>query len=385
MTHRMMPILFINLGGEMMYIVNQRLIAQEVPPDRSLKVLNDIAGTMFNRKFIEEIFINHQSLYNKEILRTMFEKLVHASIMRLNENSMEKLYDLMIMAVKFQILSCRHPKEILGVTLNHLDAIRTFVSEDDVISNLQLTHQLLIKNNAELSIAQFQSIRYSILNFLGGDKIRVSVFLNEGLQKLDGSLLFEPSYLIPQEIVPAGEITFFDEDENTKKTTKFFPGMEYEFVDSKCFLEWNAIGKRGTALGTNLYYSDNLGRKDETESLHNYNPMNSRSQSHPPKCDRKFVKDELNLLAKLLCRNQDDSKNTGDTEDRSTFKLNLFNNLDTSTDGKRNEKCTFLEDFTYSRDQSESREEIEKVMKEMMPMSITEEDEDILSLLDKAT
>ncbi|CAB4068012.1 unnamed protein product [Lepeophtheirus salmonis] len=275
----------------MMYIVNQRLIAQEVPPDRSLKVLNDIAGTMFNRKFIEEIFINHQSLYNKEILRTMFEKLVHASIMRLNENSMEKLYDLMIMA-----------------------------------------------NNAELSIAQFQSIRYSILNFLGGDKIRVSVFLNEGLQKLDGSLLFEPSYLIPQ----AGEITFFDEDENTKKTTKFFPGMEYE----------------GTALGTNLYYSDNLGRKDETESLHNYNPMNSRSQSHPPKCDRKFVKDELNLLAKLLY---------------------------TSTDGKRNEKCTFLEDFTYSRDQSESREEIEKVMKEMMPMSITEEDEDILSLLDKAT
>ena len=33
----------------------------------------------------------------------MFDKLAHASIMRLNANSMDKLYDLMTMAVKYQV------------------------------------------------------------------------------------------------------------------------------------------------------------------------------------------------------------------------------------------------------------------------------------------
>ena len=33
----------------------------------------------------------------------MFDKLAHASIMRLNSNSMDKLYDLMTMAVKYQV------------------------------------------------------------------------------------------------------------------------------------------------------------------------------------------------------------------------------------------------------------------------------------------
>ena len=38
-----------------------------------------------------------------QVLKTMFDKLAHASIMRLNSNSMDKLYDLMTMAVKYQV------------------------------------------------------------------------------------------------------------------------------------------------------------------------------------------------------------------------------------------------------------------------------------------
>jgi hypothetical protein len=36
-------------------------------------------------------------------MKAMFEKLAHASIMRLNPASMDKLYDLMTMAVKHQV------------------------------------------------------------------------------------------------------------------------------------------------------------------------------------------------------------------------------------------------------------------------------------------
>ena len=37
MSHRMLPLLYLNLGGEMMYIIDQRLIAQKIAPDKSSK------------------------------------------------------------------------------------------------------------------------------------------------------------------------------------------------------------------------------------------------------------------------------------------------------------------------------------------------------------
>ena len=92
-----------------MYVLDQRLVAQKIPGSKASKgslkinnllrteiiflasVLDDIASTMFNRKFIEEIFLKHQALQSRRVLRAMFDKLAHASIMRLNENSMDKV------------------------------------------------------------------------------------------------------------------------------------------------------------------------------------------------------------------------------------------------------------------------------------------------------
>ena len=54
-------------------------------------VLDDIASTMFNRKFLEEIFLRHSATHSQRMLRAMFDKLAHASIMRLNSNSMDKV------------------------------------------------------------------------------------------------------------------------------------------------------------------------------------------------------------------------------------------------------------------------------------------------------
>lgn len=53
-------------------------------------VLNDIVSTMFNRKFMEELF-KPQELYSKKALRTVYDRLAHASIIRLNQASMDKV------------------------------------------------------------------------------------------------------------------------------------------------------------------------------------------------------------------------------------------------------------------------------------------------------
>ncbi|ELW48190.1 Protein OSCP1 [Tupaia chinensis] len=132
MSVRTLPLLFLNLGGEMLYILNQRLQAQNIPTDKTRKVLNDIISTMFNRKFIEEL-LKPQELYSKKALRTVYDRLAHASIMRLSQASMDKLYNLMTMAFKYQVLLCPRPKDVLLVTFNHLDAIKGFIQDSPAI------------------------------------------------------------------------------------------------------------------------------------------------------------------------------------------------------------------------------------------------------------
>ena len=40
--------------------------------------------------------------------------------MRLNKNSMDKLFDLITMGVKYQFLRCKCPQQFLQVTIKHL-------------------------------------------------------------------------------------------------------------------------------------------------------------------------------------------------------------------------------------------------------------------------
>ena len=59
-------------------------------PSCFISVLNDIVATMFNKRFMEELF-KPQALYSKKAMRTVFDRLAHASIMRLNAASMDKV------------------------------------------------------------------------------------------------------------------------------------------------------------------------------------------------------------------------------------------------------------------------------------------------------
>ena len=50
-----MPILIYNLGVEMVYVLCSRLKAQQIPHDKSCKVIHDVVSALFDKKFIFEI------------------------------------------------------------------------------------------------------------------------------------------------------------------------------------------------------------------------------------------------------------------------------------------------------------------------------------------
>ena len=49
--------------------------------------------------------------------------------MRLNESSMDKLYDLMTMGFKHQMLLCAAPEELLHITRRHLHNLQRMIKK----------------------------------------------------------------------------------------------------------------------------------------------------------------------------------------------------------------------------------------------------------------
>ena len=93
------PIIIINMGGEMIYILDQRLKAQKIPSSKASKVLEEVVQTMFLKNFVSTLF-EPQNIFSIQFTKQIFIKIAHCSIMKLNETSMNKLFDLMLMGLK---------------------------------------------------------------------------------------------------------------------------------------------------------------------------------------------------------------------------------------------------------------------------------------------
>ena len=59
-------------------------------PFSSFTVINDIVRTLFSKTFMDEL-LKPQQLYSHRTLKTVLTRLAHASIMRLNPASMDRV------------------------------------------------------------------------------------------------------------------------------------------------------------------------------------------------------------------------------------------------------------------------------------------------------
>ncbi|KAM9488062.1 protein OSCP1 isoform 1-T1 [Clarias gariepinus] len=313
MSTRTLPLVFINLGGEMLYILDQRLRAQNIPTDKAKKVMNDIITTMFNKKFLEELF-KPQELYSKKALRTVFDRLAHASIMRLNQASMDKLYDLMTMAFKYQVLLCPRPKDILLVTFNHMDAIKDFVRDTpSILSQVDETYRQLIEIYTPLSGGDFQLIRQTLLIFFQDMHIRVSIFLKDKVQNSNGRFVLPTSGPVPHGTQSPGLIRIFNCNGEEVKRLQFRDCGNYTAALREGSFE--LFGDRVIKLGTNMY---SVSRPVETHmsGTSKISSQHTKVNTIP----NPLAKEELNLLAKLMGGLEIRKPSNTD----SGFRVNLF-------------------------------------------------------------
>jgi len=234
----------------MVYILEQRLQAQKIPENKGQKVLNDVVRTMYYPRFIEELF-KPQEMYSIHSTRQIFDRLAHSSIMRLNENSMDKLFDLMAMGFKFQIISCGTPQEMVDVTLNHLNALkRLVVSNPQLLELLEECTKQIHVGYSNMLLADFAAMRQSLCTFFQDRKVKVSLFLHDHTQNHhDGSIVVSSSGTLQAGAQVTGTVRYFQ------------GGAEVQRQQLPCVTASSWVPSSGTrsALGANLYEKDRNG------------------------------------------------------------------------------------------------------------------------------
>uniref|UniRef100_A0A8C7H3Q2 Organic solute carrier partner 1a n=1 Tax=Oncorhynchus kisutch TaxID=8019 RepID=A0A8C7H3Q2_ONCKI len=307
MSMRTLPLVFINLGGEMLYILDQRLQTQNTADDNTQKVMNDIIATMFSKAFMEEL-LKPQDLYSNRALRTVLTRLAHASIMRLNPASMDRLYELMVMAFKYQLLLCPRPRDLLIISYNHIDAIREFVRDTpSVLNQVDETHRKIIEVYTPLSDGEFQLLRQTLLIFLQDMHVRVSLFLKDKVQNPNGRFALSTTGPVPHGTEVPGLIRMFSSNGKEWKRWEFPTGGSY--TSSIRVGSFERFGDRVTRIGTNMY---SVTQPEETHTSKSYS-QKANSEPNP------LAKEELNLLARLLGGMKVQNRNT-----ETGFRVNLF-------------------------------------------------------------
>ncbi|XP_017887176.1 protein OSCP1 [Ceratina calcarata] len=316
------PILYLNLGGEMLYVLRQRLKAQRICTDKTTQVLDDVSAALLNPKILSSVF-GGKPLPGIPVLRSTLECVVLSSIMKLDKNSMNKLFDLMTMMVKYQLTAATGPVEVVLLTLNHTDAMRDMVSNPNAQQCVGLVHQMVTDFYGMLTFEEVWNARNDCLRELEPYCVRVSVLLRLGLQNEDGNF----------------NSTYHKYNERYDENKDRFSGKKLYDIDPKtyCNGSFDLFGERGTILGKNMY-SMSYGTLKPT-------PDHDKD-AHIKDCGTKA---ELGMLAIQL--------GTEDTSYKRPFTLNLLSNEDKDNananeklfDSKENtpkqEKPKFNEDY----------------------------------------
>lgn len=345
-----MPIIVINMGGEMVYILHQRLQAQTVQEDKSRKVLQDVVRAMYSPLFITELF-KPQEMYSMASTKQIFEKLAHSSIMRLNKSSMEKLYDLMTMGFKHQVVTSSSPHQLIHVTLTHLEALKKLVKSEKVEELIDVAISKTLDLYTSLTNGQFMMLKESLMRFLQGKKIKVSLFLQQGLQAVDGTLILDPTGKLPYGSEIPGVCRYYEG--RNLVSTKIIHALGSDEIP---YEESEEILDLASTLGQNMYTRspDSDAKESYPESFYDANrTLAGYIGAHAtPKTKRqgitqKTAKAELSMLSDLLGLSHSSEKES----ETKPFKINLFPDYSNDkSEGKDSSDTMIVIDIDASAD-----------------------------------
>lgn len=205
-----------------------------------ITVLNDVTAALLNATILSSLF-KEGPVRSVSLLRPTLECAALSSIMRLDASSMDKLFDLMTMIVKYQLTAATGPREVILLTLNHTDAMRDMVSDPTGQECVALVHQMVVDFYSNLTYNEIWRVRNDCLKELEPYNVRVSILLRLGLQNENTSFnlisrKYNEKYEEHKHVLGNKNIKDVDTNQNYGGSFQLF-------------------GDRGTLLGKNIYSS----------------------------------------------------------------------------------------------------------------------------------
>ena len=335
------PLIVLNMGSEMVYILEQRLKAQQIAADKACRVLVDTVSALLELEMVESTF-SAQPTFSSSSVRALFHRITHCSIMRLNDESMDKLYDLMMMGLKVQLIRCRDSYELIESTLHRLDHIHSIIDSkcasspehENLLSVIHSVRQRVIRTYfGSISTSKLLVVRKRLFQWVQDRKIKVSILLQKKLQSLDGHIITNSVGMLPKFTQIPGRqyrITLQDIKQNNVRLD------EHSLIlpNSKCCYPSNIryslqCHRLHTQIGQNLYCHDESHRGPQRamdsadgsgHSSHGNAPSARSTPKHRAEIS-KALKTQLNGLSSIV--NEVDTQSATATTQR-VLKLDLF-------------------------------------------------------------
>ncbi|XP_013200899.2 protein OSCP1 [Amyelois transitella] len=202
MSHFSTPFIVVNLGCEMLYVIDQRLKAQNIGSDKSERVLMDIATVLLHPKLLDELFIP-QPVATHVVTKQLLQDISATSIMKLDEYSMTKLWDLMTMIFKWQ-LSVATKQNIFDITRRHLKSIARLLPHYFPKCFIEQTMRRFENIEQRFTDADYKCLSNTLILWFSEYHTKISVLLRLGLQNKDGTFSL-PATINPNILHNLGE------------------------------------------------------------------------------------------------------------------------------------------------------------------------------------
>ncbi|CAK1586817.1 unnamed protein product [Parnassius mnemosyne] len=169
----------------MIYVIDQRLKSQNIPVDKSERVLTDIVTVLLHPKLQQELFIP-QPVATHAVIKQLLQDISVSSIMKLDDYSMNRLWDLMTMIFKWQ-LTIANNQNIFDITCRHLKCVATLMPTyfpkrfiELVLKNIELLRE-------KISDDDYKCLYHTMILWFSEYHTKISILLRLGLQNKDGT------------------------------------------------------------------------------------------------------------------------------------------------------------------------------------------------------
>lgn len=224
---------------------------------------------LFEKQFLQSL-LTPQEMFSFKSTKTIFEKIIQTTQMSLSDSGVDKLFDLMMVSFKYQLMNCIHPQELFVITENHLDRIVTLCTGEDnlpleVQSCIDYASQNVLDVYRGMPLWELYEVKQTLLKYLQPCTTKVSLFTSNQLQNSDGSFNIRHKFQIPPRTPKPGVMRYFDKDGTVRSFENFT--VPREIRDRKPVDTYlvTRIGQRVSVLGLDIFDPDTKWMKLSTE------------------------------------------------------------------------------------------------------------------------